>query len=427
MSELVLSNARLPDGRIADISIDQGIITHIGSSGHAEKVINCRNRLCIPAATDMHVHMRDGSQAAKETWKTGTRAAAAGGVATVVDQPNTIPPMETVDNFQKRVDLALKESFCHFGINGSVSERADIAGLTEAGVLAFGEMFAAPSSYGSALTAEVIRDSLKSIADQNMLVTVHAEEVIPGEIHSLAEHSRSRPISGEIETIRLVQDLAPAHAKLHICHVSGAEAFETIKGSFEVAPHHLFLSYEDTDPENTFWKMNPPLRSKKERLYLIQNFARIPVIASDHAPHTIQEKSQPFSAVAPSGVPGVETMLPLLMNAVSEQKITLDEVIAKTVANPCRILGIPAPSLTPGSRSDIAVYADTPVKISGESLHSRCGWTPYEGMDGVFPVTTVIGGIPAWHDGEFTLGGGQMWMNAQASQNTENSKNPYNK
>jgi len=416
MTELVLSNARMPDGRIADISIDHGIITHIGSSGVADRVIDCKNRLCIPAATDMHVHMRDGPQAAKETWKTGTQAAAAGGVSTVVDQPNTIPPIETIENYQKRADLAIKESLCHFGINGSVTEHADIAGLTKAGVLAFGEMFAAPSSYGNALTVEVIRNSLKTIADQNMLVTVHAEEVIPGEIHSLAEHSRSRPISGERETIRLVQDLTPAHARLHICHVSGAEAFETIKGSFEVAPHHLFLSYEDTEPDNTFWKMNPPLRSKKERLHLIQNFAKIPVIASDHAPHTIQEKSQPFSAAVPSGVPGVETMLPLLMNAVTERTVTLDDVITKTVTNPCQILGIPAPSLTPGSRADLAVYPDTPVKISSESLHSRCGWTPYESMPGLFPVTTVIGGIPAWHDGEFARGGGKMWTNTQASQ-----------
>ncbi len=324
--------------------------------------------------------------------------------------------MDTVENFLERAALASKESLCHFGINGSVTEQADIAGLTEAGVLAFGEMFAAPSSYGSALTAEVIRDSLKIIADQNMLVTVHAEEVISGEIHTLAEHARSRPVSGEIRTIRQVQELAPENAKLHICHVSGAEAFEAIKGSFEVAPHHLFLSYEETYPENTFWKMNPPLRSKKERQYLIQNFAKIPVIASDHAPHTIQEKSQPFSAATPSGVPGVETMLPLLMNAVEQRTITLNDVIAKTVTNPCRILGIPAPSLTPGNRADLAVYAESPIKINGESLHSECGWTPYEGMPGLFPETTVIGGLPAWHDGEFTRGGGQMWKNTKAKQ-----------
>ena len=316
----------------------------------------------------------------------------------------------------RRVSLASKESFCHFGINGSVTADADIPGLIQAGILAFGEMFAAsPSSYGNALTVEVIRDSLKILADHNMLVTVHAEEVKAGEVHSLKEHSRSRPVSGEALIIRLIQDLAPPKAKLHICHVSSSEAFDAIKGSFEVAPHHLFLSYEETTPENTFWKMNPPLRSKKERLHLMQNFSKIPVIASDHAPHTIQEKSQPFS-VAPSGIPGVETMLPLLMNAVAERKITLDDILAKTVTNPCSILGISAPLLTPGNRADIAVYADTPVKISGESLHSKCGWTPYEGMPGLFPVTTMIGGVPVWHDGEFTRGGGRMWSNTHTWQ-----------
>ncbi|HJJ30461.1 MAG TPA: dihydroorotase [Methanocorpusculum sp.] len=413
MVELILSNVRLPDGRITDISIDNGVITHIGSSGSADRVIDCKNRLCIPAATDMHVHMRDGPQAAKEGWKTGTQAAAAGGVATVVDQPNTIPPMETVENFTSRAALASKDSICHFGINGSVTENADIPGLIKAGVLAFGEMFAAPSSYGNALSVEVIRDCLRVLAEHNMLVTVHAEEVMPGDVHSLVEHDRSRSVFGEAEVIRLVQDLAPSSAKLHICHVSGTEAFDSIKGSFEVTPHHLFLSNEETDPTNTFWKMNPPLRSKKERLALIQNFKKIPVIASDHAPHTIIEKTQAFSS-APSGVPGVETMLPLLMNAVKEGKISLADVIEKTVSNPCSILSIPAPSLTPGSRADLAIYADDPMKITGESLHSRCGWTPYEGMQGLFPVTTVIGGIPAWHDREFTTGGGKMWTNTQA-------------
>ena len=101
------------------------------------------------------------------------------------------------------------------------------------------------------------------------------------------------------------------------------------------------------------------------------------------------------------------------MNAVKEGKIGLADVIEKTVSNPCSILSIPAPSLAPGSRADLAIYANTPIKITGESLHSRCGWTPYEGMHGLFPFTTVIGGIPAWHGGEFTTGGGKMWTNTQ--------------
>jgi len=406
MTDLILSNARLPNGRITDISIKNGLITHIGSSGFGD-TIDCKNRLCMPAATDMHVHIRDGVQSAKEDWTTGTQAAVAGGVAMIVDQPNTIPPMDSVRNFKERAALAKEHSFCRFGINGSVTKDADLEGLIRAGVLAFGEMFAAPSSYGSALSADVIRDSLKILAKHDMLVTVHAEEVAPGEVHTLPEHAASRPISGEAKTIRLVQDLAPAGAHLHFCHVSGVGSMEAVKGTFEVAPHHLFLSYEETGPENTFWKMNPPLRSKKERAALWKNFAKIPVIASDHAPHTISEKELPFSD-SPSGVPGVETMLPLLMNAVYEKRITLNDIIAKTVTNPSGILGIEAPSLSVGNRADLVIYADAPVKISGDDLHSKCGWTPYEGMSGIFPVTTLVGGVPAWHEGEFTRGGGEM-------------------
>ncbi|MDU9376647.1 Dihydroorotase [Methanocorpusculaceae archaeon Sp1] len=407
MTDLVLKSALLPDGRVADISIDHGVITHIGSSGHADTMIDCRSCLCIPAAIDMHVHMRDGPQSAKEDWGTGTQSAVAGGVAAVVDQPNTVPPMESVENFSARVAHAHETSFCHFAINGSVTETADLTGLWEAGALAFGEMFAAPSSYGSALSPEVIRSSLAVLGNAGALTTVHAEEVRPGVVHSLAEHAMLRPIEGEAAAVDLVNSLAPANARLHYCHMSGAASIARVVtrpgNSYEVTPHHLFLSFEEQDPSNTHFRMNPPLRTKAERMELWRMFESIPVIASDHAPHTTLEKAQPFST-APSGVPGVETMMPLLMNAVFEGKISLDAVVAKTVTNPYHILGLAAPEIAVGSRADIAVYAKQPEKILPERLHSRCGWTPYEGMAGVFPVTTVVGGVPAWHNGEFSRG-----------------------
>lgn len=404
MTDLVLKSARMPDGRVADISIEGGVIVHIGGSGSAEMVIDCQNDLCIPAAIDMHVHMRDGPQAAKEDWASGTAAAVAGGVAAVVDQPNTVPPMDAPDHFSARVRRAKELSFCHFAINGAVTPEADLSGLWHAGALAFGEMFAAPSSYGSALPPEVIRSAFTELAGFDALVTVHAEEVRLGEVHTLAEHAASRPIAGEAATVDLVNGLAPATARLHYCHMSGAESIERVRGSYEVTPHHLFLSWEEQDAVDPLYRMNPPLRTKAERLALWGRFDATPVIASDHAPHTAGEKRQPFAA-APSGVPGVETMLPLLMNAVYDQKISLDAVLAKTVTNPYRILGLPAPALTVGSRADLAVYAKEPTAIRAENLHSRCGWTPYEKMQGLFPTVTLVGGVPAWHKNEFTAGG----------------------
>ena len=408
MADLILADVRLPDGRITDISIKDGRVSHIGSSDkNGAEVIFCKNRLCVPAATDMHVHMRDGTQKAKEDWKTGTQSAVAGGVATVVDQPNSVPAIDNAEIFLKRVELAKSQAYCRFAVNGSLNDTADIKGLAEAGVLAFGEMFAAPSSYGSALTPEVIARVTKEAAALGKLITVHAEEVAPGMVHSLAEHAASRPASGETKTISLVNSLSPKEAKLHYCHISSTDSFSAMRAgsTFEVAPHHLFLSYERAEnPADTHMRMNPPLREESERKSLLAAFDKIDVIASDHAPHTIAEKSAEFAS-APSGIPGVETMLPLLMNEVHAGRLNLNAVIEKTVTNPNRILGIESPAFVPGARADFALYAEYPVKIDAENLHSKCGWSPYEGMYGLFPDITVVSGVCAWKEDEFSRKG----------------------
>ncbi|HJJ98612.1 MAG TPA: dihydroorotase [Methanocorpusculum sp.] len=412
MADLVLKSATLPNGRVADISITDGTITHIGSSSPAGQKIDCRGRLCVPAAIDVHVHMRDGPQAVKEDWATGTQAAVAGGVASVVDQPNTVPPIETVESFTARVQRAKEASFCHYAINGSVTESANLSGLFRAGALAFGEMFAAPSSYGCALAPEVIRSVLATIARHGALTTVHAEEVVPGDVHTLAGHAASRPVSGEAASVDLVNSLAPGGTRLHFCHMSGTASAARVMmrqgNTFEVAPHHLFLSWEEHDCADTRFRVNPPLRTREERMDLWRIFDAIPVIASDHAPHTVPEKAQDFAS-APSGVPGVETMLPLLMNEVFSGRVSLASVLEKTVVGPCRIFGLVAPAIAVGRRADIAVYAAAPVKISAENLHSKCGWTPYEDMDGLFPETTIVGGTAVWHRGEFSRGR-TLWL-----------------
>ncbi|HJJ88076.1 MAG TPA: dihydroorotase, partial [Methanocorpusculum sp.] len=231
--------------------------------------------------------------------------------------------------------------------------------------------------------------------------------VAPGEVYSLAEHALSRPASGETKTISLVNSLAPENAKLHYCHISSTDSFSAMKpgSTFEVAPHHLFLSYETAkNAADTHMRMNPPLREESERKRLLAAFDKIDVIASDHAPHTIKEKSAEFAS-APSGIPGVETMLPLLMNEVHAGRMNLNAVIEKTVTNPNRILGIESPAFMPGARADFAVYADSPVKIDAENLHSKCGWSPYEGMYALFPEITVVSGVCAWKEGDFSREG----------------------
>jgi len=413
MAECILKDVRLPDGTITDIVIEYGRVQHIGSSNgiKAETIISCHNHLILPGATDMHVHMRSSEQSAKEDWSTGTMSAVAGGVTTVVDQPNSIPPMETRMAFLDRSYSARLNSYCRFAINGSLTENADIKGVAEAGALAFGEMFAGPSSYGSALSEETISRVTREAASLGKLITVHAEELNDTSVISLLTHNESRSIMGEVNAINLVNRLVPVEARLHYCHLSSAASIDSVRSNatYEVMPHHLFLSYDDEGRSftDTHAKMNPPLRSKAERRKLLQRFSEIPVIASDHAPHTISEKYVEFGK-APSGVPGVETMLPLLMKEVYNGLFSLDDVIRKTVTNPNAILGIESPGFEKGARADFAVYRESPEIIKGENLHSKCGWTPYEGMHGLFPELTLVKGIPAWNNGEFSKEGSEQ-------------------
>ena len=149
---LVLRNVSLPEGRVADITIADGIVHHIGAGLPADRSIDCSGLFVLPAATDMHVHMRDGPQSAKEDWESGTKSALAGGVTMVVDQPNTVPPVNTPDALRARIIGAKEKSYCRFAINSSVTPTTPLRAMWNAGAMAFGEIFFAPSSYGESVT-----------------------------------------------------------------------------------------------------------------------------------------------------------------------------------------------------------------------------------------------------------------------------------
>jgi dihydroorotase len=397
---LVLQNVCLPDGRVADVTIRDGTVLHIGVGIPADRVIDCSGLFVLPAAIDMHVHMRDGLQSAKEDWETGTKSALAGGVAIVVDQPNTVPPVTTPDTLRARVVTAKEKSFCHFAINSGVTHDTPLPAMWSAGAMAFGEVFFAPSSYGEAVTPQELGTAFDQIHSLGGLATIHAEEVIPGTVTTLESHARVRSPGGELRAVQAVRHANTAGCRLHFCHLSSGASVNAAVGSVEATPHHLFLSREMFEDTDTFAKVNPPLRSERERKELLSRWERIDVVASDHAPHTSPEKQQPFPD-APSGVPGVETMLPLLLAAVLEKTFSLPEVIAKTSSNPAAILKIPPAGFAPGCRGDFALFKKEAVKIEADNLHSRCGWTPFEGMMGVFPLQVIMDGTVVYDDGEF--------------------------
>ncbi|HOJ95288.1 MAG TPA: dihydroorotase [Methanospirillum sp.] len=400
---LVLRDVLIPGGRIADITISNGLVMHAGAAGTGDVEIACRGKMVLPAGTDLHVHMRDGVQQEKETWKSGSQSALAGGVTVVVDQPNTIPPLTTPERVQERVIRAESQSYVRFAINGGVTSDADLAGMWEAGIFAFGETFAGPSSYGEAVSGDVLVQAMEQVARWNGLLTIHAEQVSEGDDSTLVEHDRLRPVTGEVQAVQDVLNLNTPESQLYFCHLSSADAIRAaVHGTAyrEVTPHHLFLSLETFEPDDAHGKVNPPLRSESVRRDLFACWDQIDVIGSDHAPHTRKEKAMDFHA-APSGIPGVETMIPLLMGWVHEKKISIPDVISKTSVRPSEILGIRPAGFSPGDRADFAIYPNELTQITTESLHSAAGWSPYEGMNAVFPELTILGGVVVFDAGDF--------------------------
>jgi dihydroorotase len=405
---LLLKNVSLPQGRVADVLCENGRVSHIGAGAAADRAIDCTGLLVLPAAVDVHVHMRGGPQSAKEDWESGSRSALAGGVTVVVDQPNTVPPLTTPEAFMARVSDARAHSLCSFAINSGVTRDTPLTAMREAGAALFGETFFAPSSYGDAVDEAVLTRALTEIRTFNGIASIHAEEVTGGDDTSLSVHARLRSAPGEARAVGAVRRCNTAGCRLHFCHMSTRDSVAAAQGTVEVTPHHLFLSHEMFDDGNTLAKMNPPLRNEKERKELWTAWDRIDVIASDHAPHTREEKAVPFPA-APSGVPGVETMVPLLLAQVMEKKISLADVIAKTSENPARLLGIPPAGFGPGNRADFAIYPKVPVPVDADSLHSRCGWTPFEGLPAIFPTRVIMGGEVVFEEGQF-LKGTPAWI-----------------
>jgi dihydroorotase len=411
--DLILRNALIPGGRIVDIVIREGRVVHVGAGGTgAEETIDAHGNLTLPGAIDMHVHMRGGAhQSYKETWSTGTMSAVAGGVTMVVDQPNTIPPLTDGTTFRARVAEAREGSYCRFGINGAVTPEADLVGLWEEGALAFGETFAAASSYGEAIGEDDLKRCLAVLRRLDALITIHCEDVREGRDLNLALHSDLRSGAGEAEAVRKLCALLSGGQRAHFCHLSSEPSVRAACTSYEVMPHHLFLSQEMFVGDDAHGKVNPPLRTEKERKALWNVWEEIPVIASDHAPHSDAEKSGPFET-APAGLPGVETMVPLLLSSVYEGKCTLASVLQKTVRRPSEILRIMPPGFTPGDPADFAIYPKDSVRISGEELHSRAGWTPYEGMHAVFPEVVTCNGMVVYDRSQFTFGAGE-WVRGQ--------------
>ncbi len=421
MPDLVIKNARIfIDNAIqpAEIAIDNGKITKVGKIIDAKDVdgmINAKYALVLPGAIDVHVHFRDPGMTKKEDWYTGSCAAAAGGVTTVIDHPNTIPPTIDPDSFKKKQKEA-KKSIIDYGINAGVTHNLKhLKSLWELGATAFGEIFMAESTGALNVNDRTLEEALGIIGTLGAVACIHAEdeETRKRFVHILKgasqpeSHSKSRPPLSEKIAVQKAIKMA-GNTNLHFCHISAGESLETLKKektnnkniTCEVAPHHLFLSTKDYKRLGTLGKMNPPLRDyqSQQRLWEGLNDGTVDIIASDHAPHLEHEKMTDIWS-APAGVPGVETMMPLMLLAVKRNLITLKRLLDVACMKPAQIFGLPKGVIAQGYDADLVITGE-PQEIRKEKMHSKAGWTPYNGMQGIFPKMTLSRGEIVAEDGE---------------------------
>ena len=417
---MLIRNATLADGRVRDVRVDGESIADVGEGLDAadDDVLDADERLLLPGMIDAHVHFREPGFSHKETWTTGSRSAAAGGVTTVFDQPNTDPPTIDGRSFEAKARLA-RVSSVDYAINGGVTEEWKPDELLEKPLGALGEVFLADSTGEMGIEASLFEESVARATAAGVRVTVHAEDATlfdegARERDDADAWSAYRTAEAEIAAVERACEVASdLDATIHVAHTStpeGVDAASAAGMTCEVTPHHLFLSREDLAELGTLGRMNPPLRSEERREALFERLVdgTVDVVATDHAPHTRSEKDAGIWE-APSGVPGVETALPLLLEAARRGEISYERVRDVTAVNVAEVFDLPAKGrIEPGRDADLVlVDPEDSVPISGERLHSKCGWTPFEGHHGVFPQLTMVRGTVVYHDGEFAEGVGE--------------------
>lgn len=418
----IIKNCKILLGEVIEdgmmIGIENGVIKKIGKDLKGELLLDAKNSLVLPGGIDTHVHFRDPGFTYKEDWISGSKSALAGGITSVIDQPNTVPMVTSPKILLDKIDIAQKKSLVDFGVNATVTNNnihliRDLAKYATS----FGEIFLGNDNDKDAISYTMLNNALRVIKDTRVIPTIHAEDFSCIEANKMAyqselpqSHLLARPNRcEEIAVSELIKMAVKIGCRIHICHISSKEAIYLIKKkrglvTCEVTPHHLLFSSDDYDNLKTRIKVNPPIRNKVDNIVLwdMAKNGTIDLIASDHAPHSIEEKEGDVYDVK-SGVPGVETMIPLLLHLVVKNDLSLGRLVELTSQNPAKIWGFKRKGfLKEGYDADLVVYNLNDIKkINADYLHSKCGWTPYEGFQAIFPQTTLVRGTIAFKEGEF--------------------------
>lgn len=369
----------------ADVLIEGETIAAIGLSLSAPpgaQVVDADGLLILPGLIDPHVHLREPGGEHKEDWTTGTRAALAGGFTTVLAMPNTSPPISSQETLAQALDLAAAKAVCDYGLFvGATAENAEEAASLQDAV---GLKLYMGSSTGSLLVAD-LEEQAAHFERYPGAIAVHAED--EEAVAYFAKYGQRRPpICAALAVARALVLAERFCCRLHICHVSTAQELALIRDArargvrvtCEVTPHHLFLSVEDERRLGSLGLMNPPLRSQEDVAALWEALNAFDCLATDHAPHTLEEKNSP---TPPAGVPGLETALPLMLTATEEGRVALPAIARLMAEGPARVFGLARKGrLAIGYDADLTLVDPTAEwTIDERLLFSKCGWSPFAG------------------------------------------------
>lgn len=395
-TEWVLAGRASLHGRLQNVEVgidSEGMITAIGRSLSGERRHDVGEALILPSATDVHVHLRDpGPSDEVESFAAGTIEAAVGGVGLVADMPNNEPPITGVERFEEKRARAQGRCAVDVLLFALAAPSVPIEALgRRAGAF---KLYLSPTTgVDLPLPPSDLVALLQRVERTDLPLTVHAED--PGRFAleppatDLTEWNRARPPGAEEAAVEHLLAASPTGLRLHIAHVTREAIARRVREagfSCEASPHHLLLRTPVVPPSHG--KVNPPLRTETDRVALWEALrdGKIGIVASDHAPHSIAAKDLPFDR-APSGVPGLETMVPLLLQQVRATELSLDRLVQVACDRPARWLGQPRGRLAVGHRADLIVVDFRQRRtITARSLHAPCGWSPYEGREAVFPT-----------------------------------------
>jgi dihydroorotase len=387
------------------IGIEQGKIVAIKKSIKAEDHLDVGTNLILPAGIDLHVHFRDPGFPQKEDFSSGSQAAAFGGISCIFDMPNTQPQTTTVQTLKDKTQVASEKSYVDFGLYAAVTNE-NVGRLVELARYSNGfKIFLGNSTNSLELNAQNLRVAFLETNRTKKITLIHAEDDACLKTHkgietTLVDHLRCRSAECEEAAIRTILNSCQGlTTPIHICHLSSCEGFEALRRkpphvSVGVTPHHLFFDVHTLNTNPTWYKVNPPIRSSFDRdtLWYGVKHGLIDIVESDHAPHTLEEKNVAFDH-APSGVPGVETMYPMLLANVKKEQMRLGTLLSLLCERPAQLLNLQKGKLEVGRDADlIVVDMKKTEQVTAETLHSRCGWTPYEGFPAIFPSVLFLRG-----------------------------------